>query len=69
MKPEDQSDLMKEIILDFKREHGIKESRQILYSITLNYFKHNNWSFTEDCLGLDDVFDEVFKERLIGYYE
>ena len=60
--PEDQSELMKEIILDYKEKYKRKDIRRLWYSFVFGYFGYKNWGVTNDCLGLDDEFDKIFKE-------
>jgi hypothetical protein len=66
---EDQSELMKEIIFDYKEKYKKDEVRRLWYSFVFGYFGYKKWYVTEKCLGIDDIFDKTIEECSTKYYE
>lgn len=63
------SRIMSDIITAIKPHVAEKEARKSIYAPIIDSLEEGDWDTQDECLGEDDAYDEVLKDKYPSWFE
>ena len=63
------SRIMSDIIAAIQPRVSDKEARKAIYAPIIDSLEEGDWDTQDECLGEDEAYDEVLKEKHPGWYD